>query len=222
MRSEVCLKYPGACWGEAEAGSNGVRVSASRDAVRPYGRVSRPWAAIWVSLATELMNVQLAPADAASDAGLALHVLTELGFKFARCRPAPSRSPTAPLAHRSPLRWETLSSRCVCAPISRLSTGSCGRWSSQWSVFYDPIDALPFGDVDLWEEHSLSILEGELYTPLQDLNLFNAVVVDREAHTLVWPNGADFDPAILHDWPEHEASMIALAQRWAAAARGEK
>ena len=66
-----------------------------------------------------------------------------------------------------------------------------------------------------------SILEGELYTPLQDLNLFNAVDIDREAHTLVWPNGADFDPAILHDWPDHEASMIALAQRWAAAARGE-
>ncbi len=51
-----------------------------------------------------------------------------------------------------------------------------------------------------------SILEGELYGPLRELNLFNAV---------------DFDPAILHDWPDHEASMIALAQRWAAAARGE-
>ena len=67
-----------------------------------------------------------------------------------------------------------------------------------------------------------SILEGELYAPLQDVELFNAVEVDREAHTLVWPNGADFDPATLHDWPDHEASMIALAQRWAAAARGEE
>ena len=67
-----------------------------------------------------------------------------------------------------------------------------------------------------------SILEGELYAPLQDLELFNAVEVDHEAHTLVWPNGADFDPAILHDWPDHEASMIALARRWAAAARGEE
>lgn len=67
-----------------------------------------------------------------------------------------------------------------------------------------------------------SILEGELYAPLQDVELFNAVEVDREAHTLVWPNGADFDSATLHDWPDHEASMIALAQRWAAAARGEE
>jgi Protein of unknown function (DUF2442) len=67
-----------------------------------------------------------------------------------------------------------------------------------------------------------SIFEGELYAPLQDLQLFNAVELDREAHTLVWPNGADFDPAILHDWPDHEASMTALAQRWAAAAQGDE
>lgn len=66
-----------------------------------------------------------------------------------------------------------------------------------------------------------SILEGDLYGPLRDVSLFNAVDVDRDAHTLVWPNGADFDPALLHDWPEHEAAMNALAQRWAAAARGQ-
>ena len=63
---------------------------------------------------------------------------------------------------------------------------------------------------------------GELYGPLRNPDLFSTVTIDREAHTLVWPNGADFDPAILHDWPDHEASMIALAQRWAAAARGER
>jgi len=67
------------------------------------------------------------------------------------------------------------------------------------------------------------VLEGELYGPLRDLDRFNAVSLDGEVHTLVWPNGADFDPATLHDWPEHEADMIALAQRWAAAAaRGDK
>jgi hypothetical protein len=70
--------------------------------------------------------------------------------------------------------------------------------------------------------HPVHKLKGfELYGPLREVNIFNAVDVDREAHTLVWPNGADFDPAILHDWPDHEASMIALAQRWAAAARGK-
>ena len=43
------------------------------------------------------------------------------------------------------------------------------------------------------------ILAGELYKPLQDITLFNQVQVDPEVHTLVWPNGADFDPATLHD-----------------------
>lgn len=62
------------------------------------------------------------------------------------------------------------------------------------------------------------VLEGELYGPLRDVRLFNAVSVDPEAHTLVWPNGADFDPATLHDWPEHEAHMTALAKRWASSA----
>jgi len=57
---------------------------------------------------------------------------------------------------------------------------------------------------------------------LRDLDQFNRVSVDHEAHTLVWPNGADFDPAILHDWPEHEAGMLALAQRWAAAGGDKK
>ena len=61
-------------------------------------------------------------------------------------------------------------------------------------------------------------LEGEVYGPLRDLEQFNAVALDREVHTLVWPGGADFDPATLHDWPEHEAAMVALAQRWAASA----
>jgi Protein of unknown function (DUF2442) len=59
------------------------------------------------------------------------------------------------------------------------------------------------------------ILEGELYGPLRDLELFNRVRVDPEAHTLVWPNGADFDPATLHDWPVHEKAFRELASRWA-------
>ncbi len=45
-------------------------------------------------------------------------------------------------------------------------------------------------------------LAGKLHGPLRDLALFNQVRIDPEVHTLVWPNGADFDPATLHDWPE--------------------
>ena len=59
------------------------------------------------------------------------------------------------------------------------------------------------------------VLEGELYGPLRVLTRFNAVTLDDETHTLVWPNGADFDPATLHDWPGHEAAMVSMAKGWA-------
>ena len=59
------------------------------------------------------------------------------------------------------------------------------------------------------------VLEGELFGPLQDLALFNSVVLDREVGTLTWPNGADFDPATLHDWPSVSAELAARAQAWA-------
>jgi hypothetical protein len=45
------------------------------------------------------------------------------------------------------------------------------------------------------------LLSGQLYRPLRDLEVFNRVRIDPEVHTLVWPNGADFDPETLHDWP---------------------
>jgi hypothetical protein len=61
----------------------------------------------------------------------------------------------------------------------------------------------------------LPVLEGELYGPLRDQELFEQVRIDPDAHTLVWPNGADFDPATLHDWPEHEQEIRAMARRWA-------
>jgi hypothetical protein len=59
------------------------------------------------------------------------------------------------------------------------------------------------------------VLEGEVFGPLQQLALFNQVALDPEVHTLVWPNGADFAPETLHDWPRYEAEMVAMARRWA-------
>ena len=63
--------------------------------------------------------------------------------------------------------------------------------------------------IDFWP-----ILAGELYGPLRDPELFNQVRIDPEIQTLVWPNGADFDPATLHDWPMYEQTFRELAQRW--------
>jgi hypothetical protein len=58
------------------------------------------------------------------------------------------------------------------------------------------------------------VLAGELYAPLRDMRLFNRVGIDPEVHTLVWPNGTDFDPATLHDWPVLELALAERARRW--------
>ena len=58
------------------------------------------------------------------------------------------------------------------------------------------------------------VLAGELYRPLREPALFNQVRIDAEVCTLVWPNGADFDPATLHDWPENVEALAARAREW--------
>ena len=60
------------------------------------------------------------------------------------------------------------------------------------------------------------VLAGELYRPLRNLELFNQVRIDSEVETLLWPNGADFDPATLHEWPANEQAFRELARRWEA------
>jgi hypothetical protein len=38
-----------------------------------------------------------------------------------------------------------------------------------------------------------------LFAPLRDPNVFAAVRVDPDLHTIVWPTGADLDPNVLHE-----------------------
>ena len=59
-----------------------------------------------------------------------------------------------------------------------------------------------------------AVLEGDVFGPLRDASLFSQVRIDPEVHTLVWPNGADFDPATLHDWPERLPEFQKMAKRW--------
>lgn len=61
------------------------------------------------------------------------------------------------------------------------------------------------------------VLFGDLYGPLRDISVFNQVRIDPEVHTLVWPNGADFDPAALHDWPRYAEEYAAHMKQWQAA-----
>lgn len=58
------------------------------------------------------------------------------------------------------------------------------------------------------------MLAGELFGPLRDEAVFRQVRIDPEVHTLVWPNGADFDPATLHDWPTYAPALQARAAEW--------
>jgi hypothetical protein len=48
-------------------------------------------------------------------------------------------------------------------------------------------------DVDLESE-----LWGPVFEPLRDPDVFRQVRVDDELGTIVWPNGADMDPDVLH------------------------
>lgn len=59
------------------------------------------------------------------------------------------------------------------------------------------------------------VLHGEMWAPLRDLELFNQVALNPVAHTLTWPNEADFDPETLRNWPNYKDELAARAQQWA-------
>lgn len=52
------------------------------------------------------------------------------------------------------------------------------------------------------------ILYGPIFGALRDRSLFDAVILDPDFGTLVWPNGADIEPAVLYDWPNHVERII--------------
>ena len=79
-----------------------------------------------------------------------------------------------------------------------------------------------FNDKTTQEIDFRPVLEGELFGSLMDEVLFSQVRIDSEVHTLVWPNGADFDPATLHDWPDHEEELRRMARRWSEALAGNE
>jgi hypothetical protein len=46
---------------------------------------------------------------------------------------------------------------------------------------------------------------GGIFGPLENPNYFRQLAVDSELGTLVWPNGADICPDLLHDWATGES-----------------
>jgi len=80
--------------------------------------------------------------------------------------------------------------------------------------------ALSFEDGTEQRIDFLAVFEGELFGPLQNPNVFNAVSLDKEVGTVTWPNGADFDPTTVHDWPQVRDELVGLARYWAEQAAG--
>jgi hypothetical protein len=62
-----------------------------------------------------------------------------------------------------------------------------------------------------------SILLGPMFGPLRDLRLFRQARVEGDLGTIVWPTGADIDPGVLYDWPEHVDAIVSRRRaRWLA------
>jgi hypothetical protein len=53
------------------------------------------------------------------------------------------------------------------------------------------------GDVDLARRFAGPL--GPVFEPLRDVEYFAQVTVDEELGTVVWPNGADLAPDVLHE-----------------------
>lgn len=58
------------------------------------------------------------------------------------------------------------------------------------------------------------VLYGEMWGPLRDPAFFNQVSIDSVAYTLTWPNGADFDPETLRNWPGYYKALALRAKNW--------
>ena len=52
------------------------------------------------------------------------------------------------------------------------------------------------------------ILEGPIFGPLKDIDLFSQYSLNHDFGTIEWPTGADIDPSVLHDWPDHVDAIV--------------
>lgn len=71
-----------------------------------------------------------------------------------------------------------------------------------------------FGDNSHKIINFLPVLKGEMFGPLKNTEYFKRVMLDAEVKTIVWPNGADFDPSILYNWEQHIEELRQRAETW--------
>jgi hypothetical protein len=86
---------------------------------------------------------------------------------------------------------------------------------TRFSIVGPYAPAVAFADSTEQRIDFTPVLHGMLFGPLREFATFNAVTLDTEAGTLVWPNGADFDPATLHDWPDVRDELAVRVRAWA-------
>jgi len=85
---------------------------------------------------------------------------------------------------------------------------------TKFEVVSDFVLRVYFDDNTAQVINFLPALGGELMGPLRDIKLFSQVHLNSEIGTLVWPGNRDFNPAILHDWPELAAGLEQQAKQW--------
>jgi hypothetical protein len=71
-------------------------------------------------------------------------------------------------------------------------------------IAVEPLDdshlRLEFSDGAVREIDCAFLMHGTLGEPLRDPTYFREVRVDEESRTIVWPNGLDPSPDLLHDY----------------------
>ncbi len=92
---------------------------------------------------------------------------------------------------------------------------------SEFGTHFDVTDIRIVADFVLWlrfDDDSertinfLPVLNGPIFRPLIDPIMFRQVQLNPDTGTIEWPNGADFNPTILHDWPDYEKRMATKAR----------
>jgi hypothetical protein len=87
--------------------------------------------------------------------------------------------------------WEGIDSNRTTGMNVKLPRLIDARYLSGYSVWICFDDGAS-GDIDLESE-----LQGPVFEPLKNVDVFRRFRVHDQLHTLVWPNGADFAPEFL-------------------------
>ena len=76
-----------------------------------------------------------------------------------------------------------------------------------------------FADGEVRDVDITPLLDTEAFSPLRDPAVFEQVTVDEDLGTIVWPGGADLDPAVIYaalDLGPNKARINVLAPSIAA------